>query len=59
VDTTVIWPVVDVPPEVHQMTLHTRPSRVAEWAELVGDSVPDGVDEDGSEPTDSPTSDTA
>ncbi|WP_161596607.1 hypothetical protein [Salinigranum halophilum] len=25
------------------MTSHTRPSRVAEWAELVGDRVPDVV----------------
>jgi hypothetical protein len=50
-------PVVDIPPEVYQMTLHTRPSRVAEWAELVGDSVPDS-DEDGSEPTDRSTGDT-
>lgn len=33
------------------MTSHTRPSRVAEWAELVGDSVPDVVRE-GEEPAD-------
>ena len=25
------------------MTPNTRPSRVAEWAELVGDPVPDGI----------------
>jgi hypothetical protein len=30
------------------MTPHTRPSHVAEWAELVGDSVPDVV-RDGEE----------
>jgi hypothetical protein len=32
------------------MTPHTPASRLAEWAELVGDSVPEGVDDtDGSE----------
>jgi hypothetical protein len=29
------------------MTSHTRPSRVAEWAELVDDPVPDVVRDDG------------
>jgi hypothetical protein len=56
VDTTVICPVGDIPPEVYSVTLHTRPSRVAEWAELVGDSVPDS-DEDDPEPTDRATGD--
>jgi len=32
------------------MSHKTRDSRVAEWAELVGDSVPEGVGADGDDP---------
>jgi hypothetical protein len=34
------------------MTPHTPSSRLAEWADLVGDSVPDGVDEPDRSETD-------
>lgn len=41
------------------MTLNTRPSRLAEWAELVGDSVPDTVGEDDVDSSDGPGHDSA
>jgi hypothetical protein len=48
------------PVEAFSMTSYTRPSRLAEWAELVGGSVPEAaLDTDESAPLDRPTHDTA
>jgi hypothetical protein len=41
------------------MPSRTRPSRIVEWAELVGDSVPESVDEGETAPADRPQRDSA
>jgi hypothetical protein len=41
------------------MPSRTRPSRIAEWAELVGDSVPENVDESETTPANRPRDDSS
>jgi hypothetical protein len=54
VDATVKFPLRDVPREVFSMRHRPRPSRVAEWADLVGETVGDAVlAVDGEEPDES------
>jgi hypothetical protein len=45
--TTIMYDLREVTAETSTMTSRIRPSRVAEWAELVDDPVPDVVRDDG------------